>query len=133
MSKTLIYRNLNHEKNNRGLWSIAELKGNVGKGDVVGYANHIVLKDVLFHVIKGTQESIQRGFTKTGKPVDGRSVHAWSIGEIVETAPNADLTPISYNPHKAGFFYRRDNSAAISRADYVVFADDGKAYAIGVQ
>jgi hypothetical protein len=125
--KTIVYRNLHP---GRPTWSHATLRGNVGKGIVTDRADSYVMRGVQFHWIRGTQEAIKAKFEASGQR--DRSVHAWSIGEVIRAAPLGSFLEVTYNPYRRGGFHTRDGRT-VTRADYVVFARDGKAYAINAR
>ena len=113
--RVVVYKNLN-----RGDWSVAELKGRVGYGRVIGHVQSIVLADVVFHWLPTAQQKVFRGAART--------VHAWAIGEIIAEAIGPK-TEVTYNPKRCGGFHTRDGRA-VSAAPMVEFSSDGRSYAV---
>lgn len=118
MTQVIVYKNLK-----RGDWSVAQLKGQRGRGKVVAHASSLTLTDVTFFV----SEAQRQWVIAKGE----RSVHAYAIGTIAD-AP-ADITDaavrVSYNPYRSGAF-TTDAGAAIAHADRVAFTLNGKAWLV---
>ena len=100
--KVQVYKNLN-----RGDWSIRV------KGKVIDHRREVTLANVSFHVGESSRQRVIRNRC--------REVHAWCVGELVETAPNGEGRSITYNPYRSGAFTYRDTNEEIRKADYVVF------------
>ena len=122
MTRAIVYKNLT-----RGDWSIAAPSGRdgTGRGKVTGHAASLTLANVSFIVKESARLRVER--TKS------REVHAWAIGDIVDTAPPSDLPAreISYNPYRCGAFTYRDNGAPVAAARFVTFRSDQTALAHG--
>jgi|GEM_PF-910572 len=105
-----VYRNLHN-----GLWS---LRGSDGK--VAGHSPNAVLHDVKFKVGEAGRQRVIREKSK--------NVHAVIQGTVkhvdaAEVPPHA--VPVSYNPYKAGHFYRKDTGEAVHHADAVHMTPQG--------
>src|SRR4051794_31587106 len=97
-----VYFNL-HRKN----WSI------MARHRVVGHADTLALDNATFRV----REAGRLRVLATKR----KNVHAFVCGRR-STAPSSEAAVrVSYNPYKAGHFYRCDTGAAISAADTVLF------------
>jgi hypothetical protein len=107
------YRNLH-----RGDWSIRF------KGKVIDHRCEVILANVIFHVGAAQQARIAAGAV--------RSVHAWAVGDLIDSLPEGVRAPITYRPKERGTFYRRDTGAAVERADYVHFTANDGAIAITI-
>lgn len=114
MSRVIVYKNLR-----RGDWSIAALKGARGRGPLIGHAAEVVLADVDFHVSEATRQTVVAKRE--------RSVHAYAIGTLVEASSAECGARVSYNPFR-GPHFTTDDGAAVTHAETVIFAADGKAY-----
>jgi hypothetical protein len=119
--RVIVYYNLN-----RGDWTIANVKGNRGKGIKIRGADSVTLKDCFPVVQNAARLAVIR--TKC------KSVHSWIVGELVDSIPS-DLipVPITYNPYLSEEYHRRDNNAVVCGAEYVLLGTDGKAIAYGVR
>lgn len=87
--KVKIYWNLH-----RKCWSVQH------KGKIIGYADSILLNDVIFKV---SEKSRQRVIQEKKK-----NVHAFACGTLVERnikKPENMNRAISYNPYRFGFFF----------------------------
>lgn len=101
-----------HKNLNRDCWSRI-----VGKGPV-SHVPAAALADVEFRVSEAARQKV----IATRR----RAVHAYAIGaEAPVPAATDGLVEVSYNPYKAGHFYRRDTGEAIRTARLVVFTDGG--------
>jgi uncharacterized protein YjiK len=108
-----VYRNLN-AKGSRRTYSIKQ------KGLVVAHTTRICLKNCKFLV----QEGGRQRFLRTGE----RNVHAWIEGVITPngmgtTVTKNDLSKITYNPSKSGFFVFQNHP--VKEARFVVCNEDG--------
>jgi uncharacterized protein YjiK len=113
-----VYKNLN-----RGCWSIAEATATGNRGKLIRHAESLVLANAQFIVKESARNRVCR--TKS------REVHAWIIGEIVESVPSGDGIEVTYNPYRAPLFHRRDNGAAVLTAARVHFTESVGAMAYG--
>jgi len=105
-----VYRNLH-----KGLWSVR------GKGRVIAHRPLIILKDCVMRV----QESERQRVIREGQ----RNVHAWVTGVPCWETDGNDLVEIGYNPYFAPTFTSRPGYEAVTSARFVVFSQEGKAYA----
>jgi hypothetical protein len=116
--RVIVYKNLR-----RGDWSIATATGRdgTGRGKVIGHAETVALAAVVFHVSESGRQRVIRA--------KAREVHAWAIGDIVDSVPPGLATrEVTYNPYRCGAFHARDG-APIARADFVEFRADHVAVA----
>ena len=81
-----------------------------------------VFADVEFRVSEKSRQRVVKAHC--------REVHAWAIGERVDTASHGELVAISYNSFRSGSFVRLDNGAAITHADFAIFQPGKRAFAI---
>lgn len=110
--RVIAYKNLT-----RGTWSVAELKGERGRGKLLSHHVTLTLANCQFHVSEASRVRMVRN--------QQREVHAWVIGDLVEQAPAAGVR-VSYNPYKGPDFVRCDTGAAVTRAAFCHFtAADG--------
>lgn len=111
-----------HLNLNRGDWVLAARP----RGRVAGYAATVALRDASFVISEKRRQAIINSVKKH------REVHAWAVGERVEVAavPTAGRVEITYNPHRCGYFHRRDNGMAVHAADYLVFDARKRVFAI---
>ena len=107
--RVCVYRNLNVLKQYGPgvfVWSVAAVKGNVGRGTVMGY----IVPEGMEHVVKPTDkilgntltlsntvDNCGQGALKTIGRVGQRSVAAWIIGDMVEAVPGNGYT-FTMNP-----------------------------------
>lgn len=112
LTKVIVHYNIN-----KGGWVISRLKGSVGRGLKICDASAVLLKDVQFHTIVGTQRSIAAGAHK--------SVHAWAIGTIVEGVAETGAQ-VTYRPRISPDFVA--DGAKLTHGALVAFAADNKAY-----
>jgi len=116
--RVIVYKNLR-----RGDWSIAAASGRngTGRGQVIDHLTSLILSDVTMIV----QESgRQRVLSKRQ-----REVHAWCVGEIVDTVPpGLTARELTYNPYRCGEFTTRDGKA-IEHCAYVEFTESQGAIA----
>ena len=123
----VIYRNLKFAAADSRKWSLAEVKGDHGRGTVLGYAASAVLANVRFIA----SESGSRRIRRSGN----REVVAWCVGDIVDAAPaGLPEAPIAYNPKERCdvAFTVRGTARVVTGAAYVRFNADGTATALGV-
>lgn len=60
-----------------------------------------------------------------------RQVHAYASGTEADLGQQPrGCVLVSYNPFKAGYFYRKDSGAAVWEAEAVYFTSDGQAWAV---
>ena len=105
-----VYFNLHREQ-----WSMMQ------RQRVIGHAVTLSLEGVTFRVREGGRRRVLR--TKR------KNVHAFVIGTHRTQTVSGEPVRISYNPYKAGHFYRVDTGAAINAADAVTFTST-QVYAI---
>lgn len=83
-------------------------------GRVMGHTKHVVVHQARFAVGEaGRQRVIQE---------QQKNVHAFVRGQAEHVEPHeppAHAIPVSYNPYKAGHFYRKDTGEAVHSADTV--------------
>jgi hypothetical protein len=116
--RAIVYKNLN-----RGDWSLATPAGKSGtlRGKVFDHTDSVTIENPVFVV----QESgRQRVIAKKC-----REVHAWIVGDIVNSAPAGIGREISFNPYRSGFFHYRDSAEPVTAAACIVFSVDGRAIA----
>jgi len=112
MRRVIAYKNLT-----RGTWSVAELKGERGRGKLLSHHVTLTLANCQFHVSEASRTRMLR--------TRQREVHAWVIGDLVETAPSAG-TRVSYNPFKGPKFVRCTDGSTVETARIAHFtAADG--------
>lgn len=127
-----IYRNLSPQYRDRRVWSVVALEG-PRKGLVIDRVEGAILRDASFVVSEAGRQRVLREKAK--------NVHAFIRGELVETFPLNSLSkkadgeeiapgsgatvPVSYNPYKAGHFFRLDNGEAVGAASLVAVAPQG--------
>lgn len=109
--KVQVYRNLH-----KGLWSVRN------KGRVITHRPVIVLRNCSMRV----QESERQRVIREGQ----RNVHAWIVGEPCWDLPDDALVEIGYNPYFASTFTSRPDFNPVTEARFVVFSQEGRAYAI---
>jgi len=109
--KVQVYRNLH-----KGLWSVRS------KGRVITHRPLIILRNCTMRV----QESERQRVIREGQ----RNVHAWIVGEPCWDTVGDDLVEIGYNPYFAPTFTSRPDFRPVTEARFVVFSQEGKAYAI---
>lgn len=100
----------------RGDWSLTD------RGKVFAHVPHVCLLDAEFRVSEKSRQRVVKAHY--------REVHAWAIGERIDTASHGELVPISYNPFRSGSFVRSDTGAAITQADFAIFQPGKRAFAI---
>jgi hypothetical protein len=102
-----------HRNLNRACWSLTV------RGERVRHVAAWALAGVRFIVsVAGRARVLAR---------NTRDVHAWAEGAAVPVP--ADLTglvAVTYNPHRAGQFTRRDTGEAVTTARLAVFTADGQ-------
>lgn len=109
-----VYRNLRTK-----CWSIKQ------KSKVISHQNTLVLKDVVFKV---SEKGRQRVLAQKQK-----NVHAYVCGSWIQETINLDSQQpvlIKYDPYKHDSFFRVEDGSSIHKADFVIFAEQGKCYAI---
>lgn len=123
MNRVVVYKNLT-----RGCWSIAEVKGQRGRGQVIGYAASLVLTDCVMVTSAARQAAIKAAMDSKGEKK--REVHAWVIGTLVPNltvaAKPAGAKRLAYSPYRGPDF--TVDGQAVTSAPTVVFAADGEAY-----
>lgn len=110
--RVIAYKNLT-----RGTWSVAELKGERGRGKLLSHHDALTLANCKFHVSEASRVRMVRN--------QQREVHAWVIGDLVEQPVQARGVRVSYNPYKGPDFVRCDTGAAVTRAALCHFLADG--------
>jgi hypothetical protein len=106
-----------HKNLNKGSWSIS-----VG-GKVMAHVPELLLADVTFRVCeRAWQQVIERKC---------RQVHCWTIGTLVDAAPEGARIPITYNPHRAATFTRRSDGAPGHGCEFVHSTEEDGAVAVG--
>ena len=81
---------------------------------VTGYADKLNLRDVEFRVSEAGRQRV----LKEGR----KNVHAFVIGTLVDEELETSVD-VSYNPYKQGYFYRKDNGEAVSKAAEVTLVN----------
>lgn len=121
------YYNLHARRSNRLdiQWTVAAAKSRRTKGNKLYGAHSLTLADCTFV----SQEGARLKVIATRQ----KSVHAWIVGEPVDSVPPGLVgVAISYNPYLSGSFVRREGGAAVSHAAYVHFGSDGHCTAYGI-
>lgn len=107
------------------VWSIRDRKTR----RVIGHAKTVGLRDVTFRVSEPGRQRVLRDKRK--------NVHAFASGELVSFDGTElvsdlgrpvrleDLEAVSYNPYKAGHFYRKADDAPVHSAELVMLAGRG--------
>lgn len=127
-----VYRNLSPQYRGQRAWSVMALEG-PRKGKVIDIVDGVIVRDVTFVVSEASRQRVIREKSK--------NVHAFVRGELVETFPLNSLprgadgnalapgrgatVPVSYDPYKAGHFFRLDTGKGVSSAPLVVMAPQG--------
>ncbi|PIG96915.1 hypothetical protein [Deinococcus sp. UR1] len=105
------YRNLHN-----GLWSLKDRSTQT----VAGHTGHVVVHAARFAVgEKARQRVIQE---------KQKNVHAFVRGTVEHVEPHEPpphAVAVSYNPYKAGHFYRKDTGEAVHSADTVHMTPKG--------
>lgn len=102
-----------HKNLNRDCWSITIRK------EPVRHVDAVALTGAEFKVSAAGRERSLR--------IRKRAVHAWCVGEQADVPEDlGGLVEVSYNPWKAGHFYRRDTGEPVTAAALVVFTTDGR-------
>lgn len=81
---------------------------------VTDYADSLNLTDVEFRV----SEAGRRRVLKEGR----KNVHAFVIGTLTDEELDTTID-VSYNPYKAGYFFRKDNGEPVTRAQKVTLVN----------
>lgn len=104
------YRNLHRDE-----WSVQV------DGLIVGHADELVIENPKFVVREGGRQRVIR---------EGRkNVHAGIRGILSDGRLEAPEGRVSYNPYRAGHFYRVDSQEPIHEAHSVLLDANGKAWA----
>ena len=85
-------------------------------GKVIAHVPEITLTNVRFHVSESGRQRVIANKC--------REVHAWAIGEIVETKSTGNAQPITYNPYRSGSFTVRETGIPVTSAAFVHFTKD---------
>lgn len=111
-----------HLNLNRGDWVLAEKP----RAPVAGYFSSIALRAATFKISEKRRQAIINSAKKH------REVHAWAVGDRVEISavPAGGRVEITYNPHRCGYFHRRDSGEAVHAADYLIFDAQRRVFAI---
>jgi hypothetical protein len=99
------------------MWSIVDAKTN----RVAMYAETLAVRYAEFRVSQKIRDRVVKNQRK--------EVHArvWGILAGINCKPkDLLLSPATYNPYVAGYFYTILDDKALEYADYVYFTDDGK-------
>ena len=103
-----VYRNLH-----TGGWSIRCSKTRL----VVARVESCFVANVRLHVSqKGVARAQREGV---------RNVHAWAIGELVETLPEGHQVRISYNPYRFPYRFHDESGAVIIGGSGAIFSENG--------
>lgn len=104
-----VYRNLRN-----GLWSVQ-----VG-GLVVAHLATVHLSAVSFRVTESARQRVLA--------TRHRNVHAYAVGTFTSQPAPAATEPVSYDPYRAGYFFRVRDQAPMHQAPALLLTQ-GKAYA----
>jgi hypothetical protein len=121
------YYNLHARRSNRLdiQWTVAAAKTRRSKGNKLYGAASLTLADCTFVSQEGARQTVIRTRVK--------SVHAWIVGERVDSVPPGLVgVAVSYNPYVSGELRRRDNNATVNGAAFVHFGSDGRCIAYGI-
>jgi hypothetical protein len=116
VSEVLVYKNLRN-----GMWSVAQVVGNDGRGKLIEHRAALTLINARFVVKESRRKVIASG--------GHREVHAWIIGTIADDVTLNNAVGITYRPRERAQFFRRDNGATVTSAAVVQFNCDGTAVA----
>lgn len=116
-----VYRKINGDE--LETWSIRATRGKYA-GLVVGHADEVLLRDVVFRV----QEAGRQRVLSTGQ----KNVHAYAVGRLGEDGDRlgwADsYTQVSYEPSRSGSFLDHTGEP-IDQAKKVYFGQSGRVWA----
>lgn len=79
--------------------------------------SRVILRDVTFRVNENSRQRVIREKSK--------NVHAGAVGTLVTRGIGRATVPVSYNPYKAGHFYRKDTGEAVYSAKLLVLTVSG--------
>lgn len=119
--QTRIYKNLHKTRQSSSPVYSVQIKTEDG-WRLDHHSSQIYLKDVTFKVSQyGRQRCLARG---------QKVVHAYVCGEIIDRIPHETMIipegmSVTYNPPKAGHFYRRSDNVPVHAADYAVVGPQG--------
>ncbi len=85
-----------------------------------GHTTHAVIHNARFVVGEGGRQRVIKEKAK--------NVHAFvrgTVSHVEEHNVPAHAVPVSYNPYKAGHFYRKDTGEAVHHADAVHMTPHG--------
>ena len=88
-------------------FSIVAMEGDQ-KGRVIGYADTLHMEDVEFKVSEAGRQRVLREQTK--------NVHAYVVGNLVDTPQVKHQTPITYNPYKYNTFVVKGIESPVYKA-----------------
>ncbi len=97
-------------------WNVREKNFSVkNQNGVLLHASKAAMKDVSFHVVESTRRRIIHNKRK--------EVCAWAEGELVHLchAKKDEMTQVSFNPYKQGFFYCTKTNRRIDKAELALF------------
>ena len=107
-----VYKNLHKD-----VWSIRH------NGRVVNHADSVIIMKAQLVVQPSGRERVLRERRK--------NVHAFIRGEVILINDSTQGTalefnvPITYNPYKQAYFYRKDTGEKVDRADFVLLNEQG--------
>lgn len=110
--RVIVYKNLK-----RGDWSLATVTGRngTGRGTVIDHKAAVTLANVVWYVSEPGRLRVCKNKC--------REVHAWAIGDIVESVPaGMHAYSVTYNPYRDPTFTTRDG-AAVHRVDSSAYAE----------
>lgn len=96
----------------------------MSKGRVIGHPLELALENCEFRVCPAGRARVLREKKKF--------VHAFAVGTPVygmTGCMDKELIQITYNPYKAGYFYRVDTNEPVYAAKLVFLFGDGKVWA----
>ena len=112
--RVCVYRNLNN-----GLWSVATVKGRIGKDRLIRHVESIALANVVFRTAPNEAAKIAAG--------KDRSVHAWFIGDVVAIRGERGER-VTYRPREGDTEFHTLDGRIVRSAPYVELGADQHVY-----
>ncbi len=121
-----LYRNLNYRLDSRACWSIAGVKGRIGRGKLESYSHNVVAYNVVCR--QPSAADLRRVRTKH------REVIAWLAADSVELDTTTDIAGWVqiYADVKIVDHFQDADGRRIDGADKMALLDDGRCFAAGV-
>jgi len=133
-----VYRNLSPQYRKQRAWSVMAHEG-PQKGRVLDVVDGVILRAVCLVVRESGRQRVLREQSKNVHAfIRGQLVTSFALDTLLPTtdgealAPGQGATvPISYDPYRAGAFFRKDNGEPVAGSDLVVVSPSGVYCAIG--